>query len=382
MKIKLIILIAFLNISTYAQSNDSIRLNRYYPIIFSEIKTGWDFTEQVFFRKIEYLDNWEGILINCPQRLYYFPNIDTIPKLLFCTYERIPSRKMSFYGFNYKISVKNLNNNSLVEDRLCEYNKYEKLNNSEDYYAHQKITEALNKGTNRNLQLALNTSNDFAVQKRNINVFNYLDVSFSPGTYEIFVEYCGYESNHICTEIIFANKQTLFYPENFNNLQLSYHIDINSNCHPNINHKIGCLINVPKEIYHYPETDSTTIIPICSSAYYTRKEDILKQGNIVEIFIKNIQSNKTYKGTVDFDGRDVLGYTDSKEVLYYPQTKKERNIKASEIPEGKMCTRAFNINALDFVDMPYEAGNYEVYVKRAGYESNHMKVTIKFFYEK
>ena len=44
-------------------------------------------------------------------------------------------------------------------------------------------------------------------------------------------------------------------------------------------------------------------------------------------------------------------------------------------------TKAFNLDLLEFVDFPLEESLYEVYIKRAGYESNRMQFKVVFIEE-
>ncbi len=376
-KIILLISITCVSFATHAQNKDSIKLARISPECYFD-ETNWDFS---VLHKNTILSNetncTKGIIIDMPSYIYYFPLIDSTYMIPYFSYEKISLRRKSNYCWDYTFHIRNcVTNKEYIQLLDLKKPLYKTTALFQTVYGHR-----LENRDQEQLEFALSKDNSVDETGQQLSLLEYLDFKLEPGDYEIYTTYVGYESNKCVIHIIDASKQTLFYPAYFNGLKMGWKLDINYEDMPVLYRGFSdVVIDVPSEIYHYPETDTSTVIPICCTSSYPKKDDILKEGEFAEVFIKDLKTDHIYRGKVNFYGRNAYGdLIDSSQC--YPKNKKERKDLAKTIIDGQMCTRAFNINALDFVDMPYEAGDYEVYVKRAGYESNHMKVTIKFFYE-
>ena len=236
---------------------------------------------------------------------------------------------------------------------------------------------------------------------RSVNLMDYVDMPFLPGKYEVWVTCYGLESNHTIVEIIIEGEEeaqdsqpvkvepTKFIPEEFEKIDLESMESEKCRCSPNYPHKIrefnGLKINIPEKIlFSSLDENFTPILPVCI-AHSTSYLRTLKYHNFSEktIYIKPENGDIEYSGHY-FDKRavnetpmDMDSLLAAKELQQRQQEIEDaQKLSDRDLNEGSYSKGFLNVNAFNYVDMPFLSGKYEIWLTYYGLESNRAIVEI------
>jgi|SRR5690554_39894 len=190
---------------------------------------------------------------------------------------------------------------------------------------------------------------------------------------------------------------TRFIPETFNDLELGHFHDGRNPCSPLYPKKATryllneILINVPEKVIlpisAYGEC-ITPIIPVSTAAVYTALRGAKYAHLSEEVFyIRKADSDEWFIGKVlyeEWDEGEIPGPSPSPEELEKKREIREKEIAEAqqflddELNEGSASGEYRNLNLMQYVDMPFEPGVYEIYYSALGLESNRVQVEIVF----
>jgi len=188
-----------------------------------------------------------------------------------------------------------------------------------------------------------------------------------------------------------------FIPETFNDLELGNFKGGHNPCSPMYPDEATryltneALINVPEKIIlpsSVPLESIKPIIPVCAAAVYTARRGAKYAHLSEEIFyIRKTDSEHWFKGKVYYeawDEGDIPGPLPDEEVMEKKRKEREKEIAQAqqysddELNEGTGSGEYRNLNLMQYVDMPFEPGVYELYYSALGIESNRVQVEIVF----
>ena len=188
-----------------------------------------------------------------------------------------------------------------------------------------------------------------------------------------------------------------FIPECFNELELGNFHNGRNPCSPMypeeaIWHLMNeILINVPEKIIlstSVPIEHIRPVIPVCIARVATIRRGYKYANLSDEVFnIRKADSDEWYQGKVyyeEWDEGEIPGPSPTPEQL--AKEKKELQAKIAEAQQysddelnvGSGSGSYRNLNLMQYVDMPFEPGVYEIYYSVLGLESNRVKVEIVF----
>ncbi len=177
---------------------------------------------------------------------------------------------------------------------------------------------------------------------------------------------------------------TKFIPAKFENINFESMETEMCPCSPNFPHELNEVntvkINVPEKIFfHSLDEEAIPVLPVCIAysksylrgvkyCYFSQQKIHIKHEN------ENIVYSADYydKSTVN----KIPNISIEEEEGRQKETKEAQKLSDKELDESPYSRGYFNINALDYVQLPIKSGKYEVWVSYYGLESNHAKVEI------
>jgi hypothetical protein len=181
-----------------------------------------------------------------------------------------------------------------------------------------------------------------------------------------------------------------FIPKEFRDVELNLYNHKKYPCTPHYTEDLFAssiiLINIPKKIYVYQYNkeikEIKQVIPMCAVFAISQKRALKYEHlSTPKIHIRKVDQDITYSG-------EIVDPNLKYEYLVYPpgyeeaQKKKIEMIKEAqkysdeELNDGLIAGDAMNINLLDYVDMPFIAGRYEIFISCYNLESNKTYVEI------
>jgi hypothetical protein len=182
-------------------------------------------------------------------------------------------------------------------------------------------------------------------------------------------------------------KNIKFVPNEFNNIKLDYYETCETPCSPNFPEGVPIntiAINTPQKIICYINKEGLVpIIPICA-VYSISLRRGLKYDNLSAkmLHIRKVDEKTVYSGEI-VDKNMQYEYPDFPPE--YEEREKERLLKVEEAQKysddeldypGGFGGNYMNINLLEYVDIPFQASKYEIYLSFSGLESNHTIVEV------
>jgi hypothetical protein len=192
-----------------------------------------------------------------------------------------------------------------------------------------------------------------------------------------------------------------FIPKEFHDVKLGYYENTSNPCTPyhslrlseSLLNKIA--INIPEKIiYNLNLSDNifTPVIPVCGAYFITERRSAKYIQQLAKmLYIRKMGEEKWYSGKIVDRGEEVI-LEDGTTVFWGPsvspplseegERKRSELLKTAptysdeELNEGEGSGDFININLLEYIDMPFEAGIYEIYLSFCGLESNHVEVEI------
>ncbi len=201
-----------------------------------------------------------------------------------------------------------------------------------------------------------------------------------------------------CTTNKLTNMKGIeFIPKEFNNVELGYNETSKNPCSPGYPRDVTdvlwneIVINAPRKIICTNSGDTLIpVIPICGAYVTTSRRDFKYYDLGTWIFhIRKINEGTWFTGEIV--------YVDESLRYEFPalppnHEKEEREMERriaeaqkysdEELEEGQASGDYFNENLMDYVEIPFEPGIYEIYLSFSGLESNRVKVEIIFKEEK
>jgi hypothetical protein len=182
-----------------------------------------------------------------------------------------------------------------------------------------------------------------------------------------------------------------FIPQEFHSVELGLYKSGENICtpyYPDFSSKIPInqlVINIPQKIICHSDSN-TLVIPLCGAYVITERRG-LKYAHLSTpiIHVRKVGEETWYSGElVDPNLRNE--YPDLPPNYYEEEAKRQQRIKEAqkytdaELDEnvGQSHGSAININIVDFVNISFEEGAYEVYLSKSGLESNRVKVEIVY----
>ena len=199
-----------------------------------------------------------------------------------------------------------------------------------------------------------------------------------------------------CGSIVSSNKKKglnmktiTFIPKEFNNIQLGYNEDCETLCSPEYPNGLRKLnintiaINVPKKIICVGnEDDYMPVIPICI-AYIISDLRGLKYAHLSAkmAHIKKVNEDGEFLGEIYNKNMDneypaPSSYPEEAQNNRLKKMAEVQNYSDEELNKGQAGGGFFNLNLMEYIDMPFVAGFYEICVTHYGLESNRAIVEI------
>jgi len=185
-----------------------------------------------------------------------------------------------------------------------------------------------------------------------------------------------------------------FIPKEFNDVKLGYYERDKNPRSPGYPRNASdflwnkIVINAPKKIICTNSNDTLVpVIPICGAYIITWRRE-MKHYDLVNMFhIRKINDENWLAGKIE--DKD-LQYEFPLLPPNYEEDQREiekwrieaQNYSDEELEEGQAGGGFFNLNLMEYINMPFEPGIYEIYVSNSGLESNRVKVEILFKVEK
>lgn len=183
-------------------------------------------------------------------------------------------------------------------------------------------------------------------------------------------------------------KNISFVPKEFNDIKLGYYETKKTNCSPIFLNEMRTInsitIAVPQEIICNLNNEKfDPVIPVCV-IYSISLRRGLKYSNLSakSLHIRKLDDETIHMGEiVDKD----MQYEYPEPDPYENEKEKERMIRVEEAQRysdeeleqpGLAAVNYMNINLMEYIDIPFEPGKYEVYLSFLGLESNHAIVEI------
>lgn len=192
-------------------------------------------------------------------------------------------------------------------------------------------------------------------------------------------------------------KEIEFRPKKFNNVKLGEYGQEQNPCSPFYPLDIAFMlwneivINAPKKIIYYTKNDTIIpVIPVCGAHMITDKRDYKYYELAIKTFyIRKLGEETFYSGKmVNYyyydDDDETLDesllslFSEEEEVERQRRIEEAQKYTDEELDHGQSAPIYFNENLMDYVEMPFEPGIYEIYVAKSGLKSNRVKVEIIF----
>lgn len=191
-----------------------------------------------------------------------------------------------------------------------------------------------------------------------------------------------------CVNSVFGqqNKKNMqhlkFIPEEFNNIEVGFSKTAMTFCSPGYpNRDIPLntlLINAPEKIlYTMQSRDTAVVIPICIADNISLRRLHKYHKDDLIFHIKMINQEKVYSGKI-YDEEDagdripIPSHLHKKMIEDRDLNNKEaQKYNDDELDEGVSYPSFMNLNVLNYVKIPFQSGQYEIWYTFRGLESNH-----------
>ena len=181
-----------------------------------------------------------------------------------------------------------------------------------------------------------------------------------------------------------------FIPKEFNDVKLGYYERFRNPCSPGYPHDITdflwnkIVINAPRKIICRIGGDTLIpVIPVCGAHIVTWRRE-MKYYDLANMFyIKKINAENWFTGEIvdksENPGIPALppNYQEEQRELEKERIEAQ-SYSEEELEEGQASGGFLNVNLMDYVEIPFEPGVYEIYLSFSGLESNRVKVEIVF----
>lgn len=182
-------------------------------------------------------------------------------------------------------------------------------------------------------------------------------------------------------------KNIQFIPKEFNEIKFGHYETKENICSPTFLNGTTTLnaitINTPEKIVCKLHSDNfTPVIPICA-AYMVSLRRIFKYNKLSArmLYIKKLDEETVYSGEI-VDKNMKYEYPEPDPRQREREKEKEQKVKEAQkynddqLDEGQTVGGYMNINLMEYIDIPFKAGKYEIYLSFCGLESNHTIVEI------
>lgn len=197
----------------------------------------------------------------------------------------------------------------------------------------------------------------------------------------------------LCSISCQTNKNTTmkpiqYIPEIFHDIKLGYYESGINSCTPYYPND-PCFIllneiaiNAPQKIIcNIKDSGFIPIIPICGFYVITLRR-CAKYNDLAAdiIHIRKKDEDIWYTGEMKENTENEYpilppGYEEA-EIERQKEIEEAQKYNLDDLNEGQASSRAININLLEYINMPFLPGNYEIYMSSCGLESNHVEVEI------
>lgn len=197
--------------------------------------------------------------------------------------------------------------------------------------------------------------------------------------------FCG--SNVVMSQM----RKVSYIPTEFHNIELQLGLigSISNECRPYYGdfsmycHSSKVLINVPQKIIC--NSSDSLIIPLCGAYSITNRRGLKYANTTTTVYIRQIGDTTWYSGKI----YDASSY-DPFPIVYPPNYFKQEKKRQQKIKKAQKYSEeeleqddsasggSFDVNVLDYIEMPFTPGTYEVYLSMSGLESNREQVEIVF----
>lgn len=184
-----------------------------------------------------------------------------------------------------------------------------------------------------------------------------------------------------------------YIPKEFHDVELGYYESMDNICTPRDESKPTeyftnkIFINIPQKIiYNFDKSDFKAIIPVCGVYSITDRRAYKYAHLSAEMFhIRKVDDENWYLGEI-IDPVLLSGDMIVHSPFYYKQMeeKEKKIIEAQKYSDEELddadyaSGETFNLNLMEYVDIPLESGIYEIYYSLLGLDSNHVFVEIIF----
>ena len=197
---------------------------------------------------------------------------------------------------------------------------------------------------------------------------------------------CGCVSGHLISKKDKDMTNIQYIPAVFETVKLGSAETLENSCSPLYGKEIAInslYIHTPEKIILAKEDSAKCIIPLCIR-YCVSLRRALKYSDSsrMDITIRRLQGNKVYSGEVrenGFEGELLFPDDYDKEAWSEKQAAiaEAQRYSDKELDEGQFSDGWMNINLLEYVDMPFLPGKYEVTVTFYSLKSNRALLEIK-----
>ncbi len=194
---------------------------------------------------------------------------------------------------------------------------------------------------------------------------------------------CGTVSNISQSQHTKQNNMycTRFIPEIFNEIELGYSKTSQTVCSPGYPSTQIALntitINTPDRIIINVKCDHiSSVLPMCVTYKVSSRRSTKYHEDEMMVHLRMIEGREVYFGKIidnDVNNDYVIPpYWNSQ----MEQNRRERILEAQkysdeELNDGQASGGYMNLNIMEYVDMPFAPGRYEVWLSFYGLESNH-----------
>ncbi len=182
-----------------------------------------------------------------------------------------------------------------------------------------------------------------------------------------------------------------FIPKEFNDVKLGFNETLENPCSPGYPLDITgflwnkIVINTPRKIICRIGNDTLIpVIPVCGAYIITgRRESKYYDLGAWTFHIRKINDKNWFTGEIvdksENPGIPALppNYQEEQRELEKERIEAQ-SYSEEELEEGQASGGFFNENLMDYVEIPFEPGVYEIYFSTSGLESNRVKVEIVF----
>jgi hypothetical protein len=183
-----------------------------------------------------------------------------------------------------------------------------------------------------------------------------------------------------------SNMQNIqFIPKEFRNVKLGYREGGSNSCSPAFRDEMRTInsitINIPQKIiYKIDSENNVPIIPVCAAYMISLRRGYKYSGiSAKTLYIKKIGEKPVYSGEIVDKDESLVMLPPNYNLMVKPHREKVEEAQRysdDELNEGQASGGYLNINLMEYVEMPFDPGVYEIYLSFSGLESNRMIVEI------